>query len=307
MFRINIDNIIKTILCCEKYSTTKLHGCGGNNIYQVDSDDNQNKLVVKQLNPKYAFTNNEYKYAVWANNNNIGPKIYQYEDYHLIMEYIEDDKQMVDIEILMSNLKNMHNLPLIDNDTVKSKSFLVFCNEYDNVQKYITEVPEYIKYIFDYVATTIEKLSHSNQKIGICHNDLHRCNILQSDNRLKFIDWTYAGLDYILIDISQTAILMELNPYECLRLYYQDDINEDILELFSYVIPLPYAYRALFPLMKLSKYNIKDVNELWKNNKFPHSSIYLKLLNDGKLVFDNEETFINFSLSFLKSFYDLVK
>ncbi len=331
-----IDGILGPI-----YSINQLNGCGGDEVYLLKSKEHK-KLVVKKLRPDFTFTENEIKYTIWASDNDIGPKLYSHYNNELVMECLEelasessefsehprDAISFTDRDVV-NQMKRMHSIDS-DNTNFVSQSYKVFQEE----KRQAGVSPRCMQPMFQYVEETMELLSKSDSSIAICHNDLHLRNMLFSGMDLKFIDWPFAGSDYVLVDIAQTAALIQIRPDELLDQYYgvgfgsddpskfpsgikeadkllkdrrsstgeSNEVRDSLEEIYSRVIPLPYAYRVCFPLIGLDV-TADEIDRLWEEGDFLLYRDCFSLLNKGKLDLSDPDKRVKFSLSMLHGFY----
>jgi len=89
------------------------------------------------------------------------------------------------------------------------------------------------------IATRIERLRGDPAAMP-CHNDLLNANFLDDGDRLRIVDWEYAGMGDVFFDLANFSINHELGPperQEFLRAYSGDLRREDAraLELMRFM------------------------------------------------------------------------
>jgi thiamine kinase-like enzyme len=89
------------------------------------------------------------------------------------------------------------------------------------------------------LARRIERI-RATQDLCLCHNDLLNANFIDDGERVRIVDWEYAGLGDRFFDLANFAINHELGPREreaLLRAYAGDLRDEDVraLELMRFM------------------------------------------------------------------------
>jgi thiamine kinase-like enzyme len=89
------------------------------------------------------------------------------------------------------------------------------------------------------LARRIERI-RATQDLCLCHNDLLNANFIDDGERIRIVDWEYAGLGDRFFDLANFAINHELGPRErevLLRAYAGELREEDVraLELMRFM------------------------------------------------------------------------
>ena len=123
----------------------------------------------------------------------------------------------------------------------------------------------------------IEKAMYRREPIQLrpCHNDLLNGNFIDDGNRIRILDWEYAGMGDIFFDLGNFAIQHEFN-----------DEQDEILMKIYFADPTD-SQRAHQKLMKI----MSDLREaMWSQVQIGVSQLDFDYAGYGQKYFDRFET-----------------
>ncbi|ADK69471.1 phosphotransferase [Mycoplasma mycoides subsp. mycoides] len=154
---------------------------GGTNIsYRIDNTF----LQIKNYNN----FNHQINYELLSNFDFV-PKLISNNQKEIVWEYVDGIEPVIDlnnINLIAKQIKQLHNSNLIfPNNNLKQR-----------VQYYRTKMNELntqVEVINKY-ASLIDQILDSMQFDTPLHNDLFPFNMIQTDNKIYFVDWEYATM-----------------------------------------------------------------------------------------------------------------
>ncbi len=106
------------------------------------------------------------------------------------------------------------------------------------------------------IDTILEKLNEleiklsKNKIIGLCHNDLNASNMILSKDKLYFVDYEYASMGDIFLDLATVAWFLDKICREHLLVsyfgYYKEEHYDKLMD-YLYIVKL---YNATWSLLK---------------------------------------------------------
>lgn len=198
---------------------------------------------------------NELNITLWASHHGIAPKVHSANTSGIIMDWIEGDhfKELSFNQItdLAKCFRQLHSLPHPENihHPIRSCSLDYSMSVYSQLEK-IAPIPSYLKSIF---SNLIEETNVS-EKLTLCHGDVHANNLIWSKDKLYFIDWTCAGLDYPIVDLAKASMFWEFSAAQdrqLLRSYFDEEpdaVRIQQLEMFKKHVKINWA---MWPIKKI--------------------------------------------------------
>ena len=184
----------------------------------VVADDK--KYILRKLLRADVDRDFEYKVQNLTYSKSITAKPIFYDKKYALMafEFIEgqhkQELEKEDIEMLVKVLKELHSI-----ETNKEPITIVLKNKTKEVKKAFETIEKYPE---EYV---------------LCHNDLNPQNIFFSD-KVKFIDWEYAGVNDRYFDLACVCVEFNLNDTMqkfFLDEYFKGDYKKDKLEAYKLI------------------------------------------------------------------------
>lgn len=256
---------------------TKMSGGVTNVIYKVVTDENTYILRIYGKKSDLIIDRKiEKKIMDYLNNYNISPKILKEYDDCRIEEYFEGVNNVHPPKYqkyLCKTLKNIHNLPLIDNLPFFWDRFYKWKKQADHpYQKEIDEVLHKIKSI---------NSKYWNQEV-LGHGDLTTGNILLKDEQVKLIDYEYSCILPRAFDIANHLCEYEglesdsfTYPENDIRIsliknYIEEDIeyNDIFLEIIDYYSLISHYYWGCWSLIQAKISNIDFDYQKYGENRF---------------------------------------
>ncbi|WP_164968116.1 choline/ethanolamine kinase family protein [Arcobacter sp. CECT 8986] len=231
---------IKTISFFEnkdilKIKKLKIQGLCNTN-YKITTKNKSYILRVFKSN-KSVNISREFEYQVQkkAFLKNISPKAYFFDikNGFLISKYIKgkhkDTLSKKDLKALIKSIKKIHNL----NMNSKVYDFYKDLDYYSNKLK-----DEKSKKALKKLRKELLKLSTLKKELALCHHDLNTKNIIFSKkNRIKIIDWEYAGVNDIFFDLATICVEYNLSKKKerlLLKYYFNKNTQSKYQKLLSY-------------------------------------------------------------------------
>ena len=214
-----IINILKKYknewINAENLNVEKLTGGISNQIYKVSSK-NLGSILVRTYGQKMESLINrtdEINIFKFVSNNNLSPKLLGLFDRGRFEEYIDakplNEKNIVKFrKEIINKIKKINSLSfngcLICWDRLYNWNNLLKSN---NLQNYLDEINQLKQKLEEYPDT------HIFFKQVFCHNDLLPSNILVDDNnKIHIIDYEYAGINYIGLELANHLIYYDFQP-----------------------------------------------------------------------------------------------
>jgi thiamine kinase-like enzyme len=210
-------------------TTTPLTLGTGSPIYKITSE--KGVFIDRGFDPLLTLDeiHDELEITLWASNHNIAPHVYEYNISHIVMEWV-DGKHIQElswdqIRQLAETFKKMHSMPPPENIRLPQKCHFAdtFLDVFSQIEQKTT-IPLYLEKI----KAKLLRETFSDPLV-LCHEDVHANNVLWTRERLFFIDWTCAGLDYPLVDLAVVSMFWNLTQTQenyMLKCYFGEDPNE---------------------------------------------------------------------------------
>lgn len=135
-----------------------------------------------------------------------------------------------DIKELVKTIKKLHKIQT----SQKTYDFKKDLKQYKKLLKDETSIKS-----IKICKKELKKVNLYKKEIVTTHHDLNPKNILFYKNRIKFIDWEYAGTNDLFFDLATICFEFKLNKKEkriVLKSYLEKIDNESIKKLNSYIL-----------------------------------------------------------------------
>jgi thiamine kinase-like enzyme len=141
----------------------------------------------------------------------------------------EEMREAARLEAAAATLRRIHEAPPIPG---RFDSFRVVEVYRDTAESNGVEVPAR----YERAKTTADEIERARgeQPLVPCHNDLLNANFIDDGERLRIVDWEYAGMGDRFFDLANFAVNHELGPAEdeaLLLAYFGEAREEDLLAL----------------------------------------------------------------------------
>ncbi len=202
----------------------------------------------------------------WASEHEIAPRIYASDTTVIEMERVNGKhiQQLAADQIidLAKMFRKLHALTPPDNipQPKRTRSLDHFFQIYSQMEEKTSVPPYLIK-----IKQQLEKFQPF-ENLVVCHGDLHANNVLFTGDELFFIDWTCAGLDTPIRDLSVAAMFWNFDSQQeeiLLNAYYEGSLTVSIEKFHAYK-SFAKIYWAMWPIMALLAKFPKQSKELGK-------------------------------------------
>lgn len=226
--------------------------------------------IVKVINHEGAFVergfdpllssaeiNDELLITLWASRHKIAPRVHSSNTELIMMDWIDGKHvellSLDQIADLAKIFRDMHSLPLPENISQPKQSHFVdkFLEVYSQMEQK-TLVPTYLKTIKQKLLEVIK--NGNEKKLVLCHGDIHANNALWCGNKIFFIDWTCAGLDYSIVDLAVASMFWNFNANQeihLLKSYFGNEFDEKCIQKLTTFKSYAKINWALWPLMDI--------------------------------------------------------
>ncbi|MCR1809007.1 choline kinase family protein [Haploplasma modicum] len=276
-----IINEIKHIMNVEEIKNlTRFSEGMSNYTYYFESDNI--KYVFRKIGleaDKYVDYYNELNSIIAASDNNLTSELVYFDPKTgtKIQKYIEGNT--IDFKNfslfknkLIDSLKKLHK---IKNPSVKDYDLINRLNKYESYNKDNIIDEKYFA-VKEYFINVYNNKYKNTEKV-FCHNDLQNINVIDTDNKIYFIDFEYAGLN----DIYYEFACFEENSTLVLEAYFDRKITKEEdnhIKLYKIYQSLQWYNVALYKesvgFSKLTNYNFLDLANYFISNAY---KIYLEI------------------------------
>jgi len=180
------------------------------------------RYLVRKLQPNHIDRTFEYRIQKKAYGKHIAGKPFCHDEDHyiIISEFLEGrHKQKLtprDLRTLASTLQKMHKIRIRKKRYHLKKDFKSKDAKAHKALRLLSKIPK------DHVLT---------------HHDLNPKNILFHNQRVKFIDWEYTGINDRYFDLATIAVEFKLMSHEehfFLRSYFKNSTTINFKKLYLY-------------------------------------------------------------------------
>ena len=180
------------------------------------------RYLLRKLQPNKIDRAFEYRVQHRAHQRRLGAKPVHYdeENYLIISDFLEGEHKSRltprELRTLASTLRKLHKIKLRTRPYRLKKAFR----------------PRHTKALY-----ALSKLNREPRELVLTHHDLNPRNILFHNQKVKFIDWEYTGLNDRYFDLATIAAEYRLTQREehyFLRSYFQNSTRINLKKLHLY-------------------------------------------------------------------------
>jgi thiamine kinase-like enzyme len=286
----NLDPILKRIsqfASASNLTVTELTGGITNKNYKITKDGQAYVLRMGGNETKYLGIDrkNEYECSLLASQIGIAPEptAFLEPEGYIVARFIsgkgipaEEIGTEENIKRVLEAMKAYHALEYFPG------SFSPFrvAEEYaKTASSFNVKLPEKMEWHLE-KSSEIEKAMYGREplKLRPCHNDLLNLNFIDDGNRIRILDWEYAGMGDIFFDLGNFAVQHEFN-----------DEQDEIL-LRAYFGNPTDSHRAHLKLMKI----MSDLREaMWAQVQIGVSQLDFDYAGYGQKYFNRFEANVN--------------
>ena len=265
-----------------------------NEVFLIQTKENHHPLfVLRSIVQKEASSRKrERQVTALAAQHRIAPELISQSDNLMLLEYLGDKpyavKEDAGFAKITDLLRHVHKIPCpmnIQHEGMRSTQ---------RVKRLYTSLDfknphlQAVKQAFCNF-NILQKLLSAYPKT-FCHLDIHPFNIFRKEGTLKLIDWTLAGYDDPLIEVSNTALFLNLSEQEelqFLQAYLKTEHPLPKEKITHYYIArcILCFLRCVWPLYVATHKDPTAIEKfaLMKGKKTPPLAYYYNLVSKGTL------------------------
>ena len=298
-----IQEVVENQYKLNSINNTILIRSSSNDIYKINTKDNQYIFKIFNLDKKFKDLEFEIEYMLYLNSNNIlvsfplktvnnkrfiHIKYIEGKKLAILTNYIEGSKLKYisnDLYLFGRNVAKLHKVSnsfLIP--TAKQKKYNIFEIFFEKkviIENFLRQYHYQHLNFFSNFSNNLLSLKNINFSEGYCHNDLHTDNTKKTNNGIYLLDFDFSGYGYVIYELAvfkwSCILNNKINIWENFIRGYKSILSVNAQEL-EYV----YSFVAIRDIIVMSFYinriNIighKTINNAYINERMK----FLKSIN----------------------------
>jgi thiamine kinase-like enzyme len=176
-------------------SVLKQNNALTNRVYKLNFIDKS--IILKLFNAKFKNIHDIVKIHKFLEENNLAPKLIAYDlSKYMIIEYKEDSKNNFNVESFANSINVLHGCKFNVNFRNYAKIINYYLKYFDSKEKNLANI------LYKCGEECLQNINKFPKNMGLCHNDIHRQNMIINNNNCYLIDFEYASINDIYVDLA---------------------------------------------------------------------------------------------------------
>lgn len=232
------NNILNYNLYCtleKKYgkinSVIRQNNALTNHVFKIQTSSKS--FILKLFKHKFNNIDDIIKINKYMFQQKVSPQILEVNKAkYLIIDYLHNEDESINnvLPSFKQAINMLHNAKLNVNSRNYDKLIAYYINNLSNHD------PKMADKLSNYTKTCLKNIDKFPTQLGLCHNDIHRDNLIFNQQKCYLIDFEYASINDIYVDLANIKNLLDEDSFKSFIQDYenQNKISFDLDKLLHY-------------------------------------------------------------------------